>query len=678
MKKGMYRKLAWNGMQKNKRLYLPYIIACTGMVMMYYIMAFLADSESLNLLRGTGTLRMVLGMGCNVIGVFAAIFLFYTHAFLIRSRKKEFALYNILGMNKKNISRILLWETLIELGIALGAGVGLGIAFSKLAELGLINMMRQEISYDMFVSLKGICKTVQVFCVIFAVILLNTLRQMHFSNVVTLLNSDKTGEKPPKANWFLGLAGIVMLGIAYGISVGIEDPLSALSWFFTAVLMVVIATYLLFVSGSVLICRILQKNKKYYYKANHFVSVSSMAYRMKRNGAGLASICILGTMVLVMISSSSCLFIGTEDTLRMRYPRDINLDVEFPSAADMNNENMEVLRGEMAQLLKENNQMGEKLLDYRYVTVTGCLTGNEMETDVTKIEGSGENFFEGLCGIYFVPLDDYNELLGTDKTLADGEVLLYAHNMEYAYDSINIHNGGNFHVAENLDSFWKDNGMGMDILPALYVVVNDLEKDLAQLSELIAYDGSQMAGMHWNYSFNMQGDLEEHVNLCGQISDKMQEHLDNGHFGIKDHFVASLEANRDEFYANDGGIFFLGIILSMVFLVATVLIIYYKQTAEGFEDEARFAIMQKVGMTKKDIKKSINSQMLTVFFMPLIVAAMHLAFAFPVIEKLLLLFGLMNHSLFVVTTMVSILVFAVFYVIVYRITSRVYYEIVSK
>lgn len=674
----MYVKLAWNGMQKNKRLYLPYIFACVGMVMMYYILAALADLESLNLLRGTGTLRMVLGMGCNIIGIFAAIFLFYTHAFLIRSRKKEFALYNILGMNKKNISRIVFWETLIELGIALVAGIGLGIAFSKLAELGLINMMRQEISYDLFVSFHGIKKTIQVFCIIFAVILLNTLRQMHFSNVVTLLNSDKTGEKPPKANWFLGLAGLVMLGIAYAISVGIEDPLSALSWFFTAVLMVVIATYLLFVSGSVLICRILQKNKKYYYKASHFVSVSSMAYRMKRNGAGLASICILGTMVLVMISASSCLFIGTEDSLRMRYPRDINLEVDFRSLADMNDENMDVLRTEMAQLLKDNSQMGEKLLDYRYVTVTGHRTGNEIETDVNKIENSGENFFEGLCGMYFVPLDDYNRLLGTDKKLAEGEVLLYAHRMEYDYDTINIHNGGTFHVAENLDSFWKDNGMGMDILPAMYVVVDDLEKELAQLNELVAYDGSHMISLQWNYSFNMQGKLEDHVHMCEQISAKMQEHLDNGHFGITEHFVASLEANRDEFYANDGGIFFLGIILSIVFLVATVLIIYYKQTAEGFEDEARFAIMQKVGMTKKDIKKSVNSQMLTVFFLPLVAAAMHLAFAFPVIEKLLLLFGLMNHALFVWTTVVSILIFAVLYVIVYRITSRVYYEIVSK
>ena len=302
MKKGMYFRLAWTGIRKNKKLYTPYILTCIGMVMMSYIVSFLAGSDVLRSMRGGDVMQSMLGFGFGVIGVFSVIFLFYTNSFLIRRRKREFGLYNILGMGKGNLARVLIWESLIIAVIALAVGLAAGILLSKFAELGMINVLNGEITFSLTIAPQSILQTLALFGIVFALILLNALRQIHLTNPIELLRSENAGEKPPKANWFFALAGAVILGIAYYMAVSIEDPISALIWFFVAVTMVIVATYLLFIAGSVAVCRLLQKKKSYYYKTNHFVSVSSMVYRMKRNGAGLASICILCTMVLVMVS----------------------------------------------------------------------------------------------------------------------------------------------------------------------------------------------------------------------------------------------------------------------------------------------------------------------------------------------------------------------------------------
>ena len=364
MRVGFYPKLAWNGIRKNKRLYTPYILTCIGMIMMYYIIIFLSDSPLLNEIAGGETAQNMLGMGTWVIAVFACIFLFYTNSFLIRRRKKEFGLYNILGMGKRNIAVILLWETLIIAAISLTAGCAAGIAFSKLAELGLLNIIRGDVEYSLTVSWGSIGKVCIIFPVIFVCIFLNSLRQIHTANPVELLHSENAGEKPPKGNWMLGILGIVLLGAAYYLAVTIREPLSALTWFFVAVIMVIIGTYLLFISGSVLFCRILQKNKSYYYKSTHFVSVSSLVYRMKRNGAGLASICILGTMVLVMHSSTACLYFGAEDSLRTRYPRNISVNFSWADAEGMNNENIGSLRSSVTRVLEENHVRPLKVRDF--------------------------------------------------------------------------------------------------------------------------------------------------------------------------------------------------------------------------------------------------------------------------------------------------------------------------
>ena len=332
MRAGFYPYLAISAIGKNKRFYLPYILTCTGMIMMNYIIAFLTFSDSLSGMIGGEQIKTMLNLGCYVIGTFSVIFLFYTNSFLIKKRKKELGLYNILGMGKKNIGLIIFWETVIIGVVAMLAGLAGGIIFSKLAELIAVNMLKGGIDYTFTISLKAISETAVLFTSIFVLVFLNSIRQVHTANPVELINSVNVGEKPPKSNWAVGLLGAVILAAAYYIAVTIKNPIATILWFFVAVIMVIVATNMLFISGSVQMCKILKKNKGYYYKANHFVSVSSMAYRMKRNGAGLAQICILATMVLVMVTGSACLYFGAEDSLESRYPQDIGISIKYRSS----------------------------------------------------------------------------------------------------------------------------------------------------------------------------------------------------------------------------------------------------------------------------------------------------------------------------------------------------------
>ena len=363
MKHNLYPKLAWTGIRKNSRLYLPYILTCIGMVMMFYIVSFLSSSEYLASCKGGKDMQMILELGCGVIGFFAAIFLFYTNSFLMRRRKKEFGLYNILGMGKWNIARVLLWETFMIAVISIVVGSVGGILLSKVAELCMINILGAEALFFMRVDTASIGNTVILFSIIFVLILLNALRQLHFANPIELLHSENTGERPPRANWIFAILGAGILGGAYYLAVTLENPLEVIMLFFVAVIMVIVATYLLFIAGSVTICKALQKNKKYYYRTNHFVSVSSMVYRMKRNGAGLASICILCTMVLVMVSSTVCLYVGKEESMRERYPRDINLRAGYKEVNAISDKEIKTIQGIVAETLSEYQRTEENRMD---------------------------------------------------------------------------------------------------------------------------------------------------------------------------------------------------------------------------------------------------------------------------------------------------------------------------
>ena len=678
MKQGIYRTLAWSGIQKNKKLYVPYMLTCIGTVMMCYIISFLSTSPTFRNITGGATMQSFLSMGVGVMSVFSLIFLFYSNSFLIRRRKKEFGLYNILGVGKKHLALVLFLETLIIATITIVAGLFFGILFSKLAELCMIKILDGTATFALTLSFPSIYQTALLFVIIFAFIYLNTLRQIHLTNPIQLLRSENAGEKPPKANWIIAILGAVLLAVAYYWAVTIEDPVTALMMFFVAVVMVVVATYLLFIAGSVVICKVLQKNKNYYYKTNHFVSVSSMVYRMKRNGAGLASICVLCTMVLVMVSSTVCLYIGAEDSLRNRFPRNINLDAIASSAEMLEGQQVQQVKQLVQQITEENNTQQENILEFRTAAMGGILHGNEMLVDESAY-GNRMNAMSDIWQIFIVPLEDYNHLMGKQETLSSGEVMIYTtKEVDYTFDTIKLQDM-TFRVKKQAEGF-VDNGVdSMQIFPTMYLFVPNFTEIVEPFQGLTTNTGRNLLSFHWCYAFDLPCDDTTQIEILRQIETKISLQLDNpqetSYFSISTEGVAQ---ERTDFYAIYGGLFFLGILLGIVFIFAAVLIIYYKQVSEGYEDQSRFDIMQKVGMTKKEIKQSINSQILTVFFTPLLMAGVHLAFAFPLIRKLLMLLGLMDTQLLIITTLCCYAVFGVFYGVIYKVTSQSYFSIVSK
>lgn len=676
MKKFFYPRLAFDGIRKNKRLYLPYILTQIGMIMMYYIVIFLRYGESLKGTFGEGTVNIVLMLGGWVIAIFACIFLFYTNSFLIRRRKKEFGLYNILGMDKKNISILLFWESLITSAISLFCGLVLGVALSKLAELGLVKAIGgTDISYVFHVSPTAILLTVGVFAVIFLLLFINSVRQIMGASAVTLIRSENLGEKPPKANPLLGIIGAVLLIGAYITAVVITEPLSAILVFFIAVIMVIIGTYLLMIFGSVLLCRFLQKRKTYYYKPNHFISVSSMTYRMKRNGAGLASVCVLATMVLVMISSTTCLLFGTEDSINTRYPRDIVLSTGFDTIDGLDDSNIEKVAAGVDSLAASHKANASNFASYRSVVTVGTISdGGKLIAGGTGVTiGSNSNAY--IC-FDVVPIEDYNAVMGTNETLAPDEVIVYGYRMKYKYDTVTLGDGKTYKVKKTVDSFLIDGDSAVNIASSIYIFVPDFKSAVTDFAKPENHNGVRTVNYKYFRFFDTDLDTAGERALCNDYIDATKPVM-SSYGNMMSFSIDSCNVGRDDYYSAFGSLFYLGVMLSVVFIFAAVLIIYYKQVSEGYEDQSRFEIMQKVGMTKKEIRKSINSQLLTVFFLPLAGAGLHMIFASIIIRRILLAFNFNNPVLFVVTTLVCFVVFALFYTLIYRVTSNAYYKIVS-
>ena len=675
--KTLYARLAWTGMRKNRRLYLPYLLSCAGMVLMFYILTGLSGSEVLGHMSGGTSSAIILRLGTVVIAVFALIFLFYTHSFLIRRREREFGLYNVLGMGKGNIARILLWETVITYGLTTGTGLLLGVVLYKLAELGMVRLLQVPVTYTLTVSVSSLLAAAALFAVIHTLILLNSLRQLHGVSAVALLRSESVGEKPPRAQWVLTAAGVVLLGGAYALAVSIKEPLAAFLWFFAAVIMVILATYLLFISGSVTLCRGLQRNKKYYYRPQHFVSVASMTYRMKRNGAGLASVCILATMVLVMISSTTCLYVGQEDAVNARYPRDMDVAVYGRSDHPLDEAEAEQLRQGVESTVFNFGGQTSNVATYREISVSGLPDGGDL-----RLGNAGASAADSthVIHIYFVPLEEYNAVTGQSLTLEDGQVYVAALRTEFHSDTLSIDGGMTRHVMKREIPALVGAAVA-DITPSLTVVVPDFEQFVPELQSYLTNKYGWYPTATWHYAFdtdlpeNQQADMDGATpNLKDALDDYLSGVSSDWGVGVS---VESKAGNRADFYGTYGGLFFLGIMLSIVFIFAAVAILYYKQLSEGYEDQSRFDIMQKVGMTKGDIRRSINSQLLTVFYLPLLMAGLHLCFAFPFIHKLLMLFNLDNRGLLVGTTAVSFAVFAALYALVYKLTGNAYYHIVA-
>lgn len=672
MKLGFYPRLAWSGMKNNRRLFVPYILAAAGTAAVFYIMFYLASGDLLDGMRGGMTAQSTLSLGVFVIVAFALLFLFYCNSFLVRRRYKEFGLYSILGMNRKNISRVLAWETLLTALLSLIGGIFIGALLSKLAEMIFLHMLGGTADYSLHISLPAIKYMLLYFGGIFALIYISSLIKLHRSTAVELVHSESYGEKPVKANPVLGIAGIILLSAAYILAVSIKDPLQALTIFFIAVIVVIVGTYLVFISGSVLLCKILQKNKRYYYTPRHFVSVSSMTYRMKRNGAGLASICILATMVLVTISSTTCLYFGSESLLRARYPRDVNIDLLVDALEKLSDENARAAYACMDKVISDAGLFPERQLLYRAVTGYGPLEDGTVDLHAPADRANSVSRLSQVYQFCFVPLDDYNRITGSAETLAADEVLIHPYRASFKGDTFALLGGASYHVKALLNDFPTNSAAAMNVVGTLFVVADDLQAMLGALAQQAAEDPSLGLNYHYLNAFDCakadqidSSELESAILLDGVPT--LGRAIN----------VELLAQEAADYYGMYGGLLFLGVMLSLVFAAAAVLIIYYKQMSEGYEDQPRFAIMRKIGMTQRDIRRSVNAQMLMVFFLPLGFAGLHLGFAFPMLHKLLMLFCLYDLPLLLGTTAITFVVFGLLYALVYRATSNAYYRLVS-
>ena len=539
MNRHFFRKLAAGNIRKNASTYLPYIITCVVTTAIYYMVKSLSLNPGLEQMMGADTLAYTMYLGSWITAIFAFIFLFYTNSFLMKRRKKEFGVFNILGMEKRHLARTLAWETLYVTLLSLTLGLVLGIALDKIMFLVIARVVGGDISLGFFVSPRAIVGTVELFAVIFLLIWLHSVRQIHVANPIELLRDSRAGEREPKTRWLMAILGALCVGIGYYIAITTKNPITSIMAFFVAVLLVIAGTYMLFAAGSIALLKMLKKNKKFYYKTNHFTSVSGMIYRMKQNAVGLANICILSTMVLVMISATSSLMLGVEDIIHTRYP-------------------------------------------YQFTVYSD-------ETDPASSQ--------------FIVVRD-------------------------------------------------------EEIPWLYECQKEALGDIANAPRLF-------------YGFNVNVDDDRQEALFAKLEERLAQMEFQG-------TVESSAEARVSFVGLYGGFFFLGIFLGTLFVAATVLIIYYKQISEGYDDRERFVIMQKVGMSHQEVKASIHSQVLTVFFLPLLVAGCHVAAAFPLISKLLAIMNLLNTGLYVACTVGCFLIFAVMYVLIYLLTARTYYRIVSR
>ena len=665
----LYARLAFVGIRNNKQFYVPFFFTSVGMTAVFYIMSALADSLLLKNMYGGRTALSLLQFGTGVMAVFSLIFLYYTHSFLTRRRQREFGLYNILGMEKRHIAVIMSIETFITYAVSLILGVGAGMIFAKLAETLMLGIMNLSVGYEIIVSWRSVALASLVFGVIFALILAATLVRVGRSDPLTLFRSESKGEKPPRANPVLGVAGLLLLAGAYYIAVTVENPIKAMLFFFIAVLMVIFATYFLFIFGSVLLCRILKRRKNYYYKENHFISVSSMTFRMKRNGAGLASICILLTMVLVTITSTLSLYSNVEDMVEREHPREVNVSFYL---------NLEMMRDDMFAsnlkngVIKAANKIGcgpRNIIGLRYLWVN---------TEKTERGFCHTNFYIELQDTYefiFTSVSDYNESYGTDYELAPGEALAFRINDgKKTYggvgDTVYIDPLGTYKIVGEVEEFAA---YGYDSTNSVTgLVVDDIGPLFGKVDghEPTLYIGFDVApGMEKSFDLSWFS-FDEYIDWTAEDED--------GSLLIRGLNWSSKTADREDYMSMYGGLYFIGIMLSGVFTLAAVLIIYYKQITEGYEDNARFDIMRKVGLTKKQIKRSVSSQMRTVFIMPIAMASLHLAFAMPILRRMLMAIYFRNDALLYTVAAFSVAVCAAVYLIVYKLTASSYYRIVRE
>ena len=652
-----YPKFAWDAIRKNRRSYIPYMLTTIFVVAMYHILRNISYMPYLSAVRGASEISLTASLGSSVIAIFSAIFLFYTGSFLMKQRKKEFGLYSVLGMERRHIARILFYETLILAVIGVGLGLLLGALMDYLSYLLLMYLMGSPGGTGFSLSIKAFTDTLGIFAVIFLAVYLNNLRQIHFTSVIGLLKSGNEGEREPKSKWFLAVLGILLLGAGYMLAVTITNPIAALMLFFVAVVLVVLGTYCLFTSGSIVFLKLLRRNKKYYYKTRHFISVSGMLYRMKQNAVSLANICILSTMVLVTVSSTISLYAGSQEIVDARAPHSVNLSFW---GHDANDEKIQEATDSALALAQELSGAPVQAETLRYITYGGILKGDTLSRNNLGTTAPTLDEFTSSADIAWLPVSDYNALTGAKATLSSGEALLYTEE-NYSYDTLTVETQ-TYSITKRIPDFPLSDQLTSSANAGYALVISD--QDFAS----IATD-EVVTTTYCGFDFE-DSDLEE--TFSHQWSTTYGDNLDFAYS------IATREVIKTGLMETYAGLFFLGIFLGLTFLVATILIIYYKQVSEGLQDARRYAIMRQVGLTEKEIRSSIHSQVLTVFFLPLITAFIHTMFAFPMVKGCLAALEMTNTRLFLICVAICSGVFALVYLVVYFLTSKIYYHIVNQ
>ena len=673
MSKSFYPRLAAQNCIKNGKFYFPYLLTVIFSSAAFYINLALAQTGSLPELQRYFYLSMFMTIGTFVLGLFFIIFLIYTNSFLMKRRGKELALYNILGMGKGNIGVVLCYETLYTWLIGTGGGILLGILLQRLITMLVTRMLRIDVKYEFFISVYGIAVTAIFFGALLFVTLLLNLGRLHVQKPVELLRQGNVGEREPRTRWLLTVLGLLSLGGGYAIALTTHNSIQAIGLYFVAVFLVIIGTYCLFSAVSVAVLKALRKNKGFFYRTGNFIGVSGMLHRMNRNAVGLANICILSTMVLVMISATLALFLGTEDAITTRYPGDLNAEVWYWTDQPFDTYKAE---RKLREALEEQGAAVTGSLSYTTTNQPAAFDGSSflIQDDVYNVSGD--------LILVLLTAEDYNKLSGQNVSLAKDQ-LLPSGSDSLVGEVRFVFRGGSgervmtFSAAPTSEKFTMSSG---DVYLGMvdYIILPDPDTLKEFENNCARALGEDEAFLSWYCEINTDGSDEEKAAWSAAISDPDNCGLAGDDSIQWELFRMDTQAeNRQDFYTMNGGFFFLGVFLGIIFLMATVLIIYYKQISEGYEDRERFRIMRQVGLEKREIRRSINVQILIVFFAPLVVAGVHVAFDFNLVRLMLILFGLKNAALTAWCTLGTFLVFALIYALVYLLTARVYYRIVS-
>lgn len=672
MHKGIFSRLAKQNIRNNKSTYIPYMITCIFCIAMIYMMEFLRDCPTLDqAVRQADEVRMIVFTGEIVVEIFCIIFLIYSNSFLMKRRQKEIGLYNILGLERNHIGIVMFLETIITSIGSLAGGIAAGIIGSKLALLLLLKLLHIPSVLGFYISVKGIFTCLFMFGIIFLMILFLNLAKIHLSRPVELLRGNNTGEKEPVAKWLMALIGFICLGAGYYLAVTTESPIKAITIFLLAVILVMAGTYLLFTAGSIVILKFLRRRKSFYYRTGNFISISGMLYRMKQNAIGLASICILSTGVLLMISMTVSIYFGMNDIMLNRYPYDVDMSV-----TSISEEECQTAIEAFEKAIADNKVPVEKSVEEIYLDIVCSKNGDQI---LIKPANTIRNS-DSVLVLSLLDQAEYERLTGISANLNDGEIFAW-YPSAVQKDSVTV-DETEFTVKKWLDKNPLTCGEDAVSDNAVLVVTDeDFKKFDEMRTEMYKGVSSAPAGedLTLHLGLDITGSETDKIDFGTSVMEVVKDLKKNGGLSENSWITSGIRQQEYEsYYADNGSLLFIGIFLGSLFLMGTAMIIYYKQISEGYEDQKRFEIMQKVGLSRREVRSSVRRQILMVFFLPLLMAMLHITMAFPMIRRMLLLFGMTNTKLFIGCTAGTVLIFAVVYGLIYLMTARSYYHIVER